>query len=60
MEYAFNEDKVLQREQSGSGDFDKIVDPVARDLVQQLLSVDPARRPSAAEALQHKFFTTAS
>jgi p38 MAP kinase len=31
--------------------------PVAVDLLEKLLHLDPDRRPSAAEALQHEYFS---
>jgi len=33
--------------------------PVAADLIGQLLAWDPARRPSAAQVLEHPFFSSA-
>jgi serine/threonine protein kinase len=41
-----------------TGYFGKL-DQVTQDFLSVLLSYDPARRPSAREALQHPFFTTA-
>uniref|UniRef100_A0A1A8BZM7 Serine/threonine-protein kinase/endoribonuclease IRE1 n=1 Tax=Nothobranchius kadleci TaxID=1051664 RepID=A0A1A8BZM7_NOTKA len=35
---------------------DKHVDIVARDLIEQMLSMDPQRRPSAESVLKHPFF----
>ena len=37
----------------------KVSDPLARNLILQLLSKDPNRRPNARDALKHPFFTHA-
>jgi tRNA A-37 threonylcarbamoyl transferase component Bud32 len=38
----------------------KHISPSAIDLIQQMMRVDPTRRPSAREALAHHFFTQAA
>lgn len=34
--------------------------PHVRDVLQQCLQINPARRPTADQLLQHSFFSTAS
>jgi casein kinase II subunit alpha len=47
---------VRRLEDAVSDDFRDLLDPDLLDLTQQLLTVDPQVRPSALQALEHRFF----
>eukprot|EP00241_Pyramimonas_parkeae_P004398 CAMPEP_0114265770 /NCGR_PEP_ID=MMETSP0058-20121206/24152_1 /TAXON_ID=36894 /ORGANISM="Pyramimonas parkeae, CCMP726" /LENGTH=955 /DNA_ID=CAMNT_0001383003 /DNA_START=387 /DNA_END=3254 /DNA_ORIENTATION=- len=51
------EDAIIAGDYIKDGPKWSAISPEANDLVQGLLSVDPKQRPTAAEALEHSWFT---
>ncbi len=59
-----NDKEIIKNVQKGAYDFDgsewKDISDDAKDLINKLLAYDPMKRISAKEALEHRWFTTAS
>jgi calcium-dependent protein kinase len=57
-----NEVEILRKVKKGQYTMDpkdwRHISPMARDLVQKMLTVDPAKRPSAMEAYNHPWISS--